>query len=99
MDHLTHATSAFKTWLIVLALIGIVAFQGWLTFTVIGDLGMPDWDYRPIPDVPGESAFTLTHPYHPLPYPQHVLKEQGQEKYPLQILNLHETYDLQGKTR
>ena len=99
MDHLTHATSAFKTWLIVLALIGIVAFQGWLTFTVIGDLGMPDWDYRPIADVPGESAFTLMHPFHPLPYPQHIREEHGREKYPLQILNLHETYDLQGKTK
>jgi hypothetical protein len=75
----------------------IVAVQGWLAFTVIGDLGMPDWDYRPVKDVPGESAYTLTDPYHPLPYPQHVVAEQGAEHYELRILNLYETYKLAGE--
>ena len=97
MNHPEHSTSTFKTWMIVLALVGIVAFQGGLSFFVIGDLGMPDWDYRPIKDVPGESAYTLMHPYHPVPYSQHVIGEQGKESYPLQILNLRETYDLQGE--
>jgi hypothetical protein len=95
-DH-THHESAAKTWFLVLITVAIVAFQGWLAFMVIGDLGQPDWDYRPVADVPGESPFTLTRPYHPLPYPQHVLKRQGEEAYPLRILNLYEEYDLQGE--
>ena len=99
MTHPEHSTSAVKTWLIVIALVAIVVFQGVLSFFVVGDLGMPDWDYRPIKDVPGESAYTLTHPYHLLPYPQHVVAEQGKEQYPLQILNLYETYDLQGTSQ
>jgi hypothetical protein len=86
-----------KTWLIVLACLGIVAFQGWLAHIVIGDLGQPDWDYRPVRDVPGESAYTLTDPYHPLPFPQHVAGQQGAEGYGLQILNLYDAYDLQGE--
>jgi len=96
MEHPEKTRSVFKSWFIVLALVGIVAFQGLLSFGVIGDLGMPDWDYRPIKDVPGESAYTLMNPYHPLPYPQHVRGKQGAEQYPLRILNLYEAYDLRG---
>jgi hypothetical protein len=88
--------SVFRSWLILLALVGIVAFQGILTFGLVGDLGMPGWDYRPVEDVPGESAYTLMPPYHPLPYPQHVQGEAGNEQYPLRILGLEEAYDLQG---
>ena len=92
-----HTTSGPKTWLLVAACVAIVAFQGWLAYTVIGDLGQPDWDYRPIKDVPGESAYTLTEPYHPPPYPQHVDGRQGDEDNPLGILNLYETYELSGE--
>ena len=72
----------FKAWFLILFMVAIVILKGWLAFTVIGDLGQPDWDYRPIKDVPGESPYTLSDPYHPLPYPQHVFKEQGQEENP-----------------
>jgi hypothetical protein len=82
MTHPDHQTSAIKTWLLVLFFVGIVLFQGWLAFTVIGDLGQPDWDYRPIKDVPGESAYATFDPYHALPYAQHVRKEQGREENP-----------------
>jgi hypothetical protein len=82
MEHPDHQTSAIKTWLFVLFFVAIVLFQGWLAFTVIGDLGQPDWDYRPIKDVPAESAFAIWDPYYPLPYAQHVRKEQGQEENP-----------------
>ena len=92
-----HTTSRLKTWLLVAACVAIVASQGWLTWTIIGDLGQPDWDYRPVRDVPGESAYTLTNPYHPLPFSQHVYGRQGDEYNPLRILNLYETYDLSGK--
>ena len=94
-----HPTSWLKTGLLVAACLAIVIFQGWLAHTVIGDLGQPDWDYRPIKDVPGESAYTLTAPYHPVPYPQHVLGAQGKEQNPLRILNLYETYDLAGDAK
>jgi len=82
MEHPEHNPSAVKTWLLILFMVGIVAFQGWLAYTVIGDLGQPDWDYRPIMDVPGESSYTMIAPYHPLPYAQHVLGEQGEEENP-----------------
>ena len=82
MEHSAHEASAFRTWLLVFFCVAIVVFQGWLAFTVIGDLGQPDWDYRPIKDVPAESAYAIFDPYYPLPYAQHVLKEQGREENP-----------------
>jgi hypothetical protein len=85
MEHTKHPSSAFKTWLLVLFFVAIVAFQGWLAYTLIGDLGQPDWDYRPIKDVPGESPYAISDPYHPLPYPQHVRNEQGREENPSQL--------------
>ena len=77
MEQHIHESSAVKTWFLVLLMVGWVAFKGWLAYTVIGDLGQPDWDYRPIPDVPGESAYAIADPYHPLPYAQHVRGELG----------------------
>jgi hypothetical protein len=83
--HPEHAVSSVKTWALVVAMVGIVFFQGWLAWTVIGDLGMPDWDYRPTPDVPGESRYAL---YPPVPHPQHVLGLHGAEGYPQEVLPL-----------
>jgi len=83
--HPEHAPSAVKTWALVAAMVAIVFFQGILAYLVIGNLGMPDWDYRPVADVPGESAYA---DYPPLPNPQHVLGTQGAEAYPLQIMPL-----------
>ena len=77
-----HEASAVKTWFLVLLMVGWVVFKGWLAYTVIGDLGQPDWDYRPIMDVPGESAYAIANPYHPLPYAQHVLGGLGEEEHP-----------------
>jgi hypothetical protein len=85
MDQQEHATSAVKTWLLVMLMVGWVAFKGWLAYTVIGDLGQPDWDYRPIMDVPGESAYAIDNPYHALPYAQHVRGALGQEENPLHL--------------
>jgi hypothetical protein len=86
MEEQIQQTSAFRSWLLILALVAIVAFQGWLAFSLIGDLGQPDWDYRPIPDVPGQSAHAISEPYHALPYPQHVLGKPGADQYPSNIL-------------
>jgi hypothetical protein len=85
MDQPLHETSAVKTWFLILLMVGWVAFKGWLAYTVIGNLGPPDWDYRPILDVPGESAYTINNPYHPLPYAQHVKGALGQEENPSQL--------------
>ena len=98
---MAHEDSAswLKTWLLVAACVLIVVVQGWLAYAVIGDLGMPDWDYRPVADVPGESGYTLIEPYHALPYPQHVYGRQGEEHNPLRVLNLNETYELSGEAQ
>jgi len=85
MEQHMHESSAVKTWFLVLLMVGWVAFKGWLAYTVIGDLGQPDWDYRPIMDVPGESAYAIADPYHPLPYAQHVQGELGKEENPSQL--------------
>ena len=85
MNHSEHETSAVKTWFLIMLMVGWVAFKGWLAYTVIGDLGQPDWDYRPILDVPGESAYAIANPYHPLPYAQHVRGELGKEENPSQL--------------
>jgi hypothetical protein len=83
--HAEHSPSLMKTWLVVAALVAIVIFQGWLAYTVIGDLGMPEWDYRPVPDVYGESPYAM---YPAVPHPQHVRGPQGAEAYPLKALPL-----------
>jgi hypothetical protein len=81
--HAEHSPSLIRAWLWVAAMVAIVVFQGWLAYTVIGDLGMPDWDYRPVPDVYGESPYAM---YPPVPYSQHVRGPQGAESYPLKAL-------------
>ncbi len=67
--------SALKAWLIVLMLVVFILFKGGLAYFVIGDLGQPDWDYRPVKDVPGESAYSY---YPSLPFPQHVRGAKGE---------------------
>ena len=85
MEQTEHNTSAAMTWLLILCMVGWVIFKGWLAFTVIGDLGQPDWDYRPIQDVPGQSAYASSNPYHALPYAQHVRGELGKEENPMHL--------------
>jgi hypothetical protein len=67
--------SAFKTWVIILLILTFIVFKDGLSFFVVGDLGQPDWDYRPVKDVPGESAYAL---YPSVPYPQHVRGAKGE---------------------
>ena len=69
-----HQSSVFNTWLIVILLVLLVLAQGAFSFLVVGDRGQPDWDYRPIKDVPGESPYAI---YEPLPYPQHIRGKRG----------------------
>jgi hypothetical protein len=48
--------------------------KGLFTYLVVGDMGQPGWDYRPVPDVPGESPYAI---YEPLPNRQHVRGRMG----------------------
>lgn len=83
MAYSNYKISAVRTCVLILLMAGWVAFKGWLAWSVIGDLGQPDWDYRPIPDVPGESIYSIDNPpYQPLPYSQHVQGKHGTEENP-----------------
>ena len=76
MENTDHKASQGKTWVIICLLVLLVLVQGGLAYLVVGDLGQPDWDYRPVKDVPGESPYAI---YEPLPYPQHVKGRPGKE--------------------
>jgi hypothetical protein len=69
------AHSVLKTWIIITLILLFIVFKDSLSFFVVGDLGQPDWDYRPMPDVPGESAYAI---YPSMPYPQHIRGEKGE---------------------
>lgn len=65
----------FSDWLVILFLVAIILGQGFFSFFVVGDRGQPDWDYRPVKDVPGESPYAI---YEPLPHGQHVRGDKGE---------------------
>jgi len=75
MENGIQKESAFRTWSIIVLLVLGILFQGFLSFTVVGDLGQPGWDYRPVKDVPGQFPYAV---YQTLPYPQHVRGEKGE---------------------
>ncbi len=70
----THARSELSTWLVILMLLLFIFGKGIFTYLVVGDKGQPGWDYRPVPDVPGESPYAI---YEPLPHRQHVRGRMG----------------------
>jgi hypothetical protein len=77
MEHAEHHQSAVKTWFVVGLLLLWIFFKGGLAYLMIGDRGMPDWDYRPVKDVPGESPYAI---YETLPHIQHVSEDKGEYK-------------------
>lgn len=75
-EHTAHGQhSAFRTWAIIALILLFILFKDVLSLLVVGDLGQPDWDYRPMPDVPGESAYAI---YPSMPYSQHILGKRGE---------------------
>ena len=70
----SHASAA-RTWVLILLIAALILFQGLFSFFVVGDLGQPTWDFRPVKDVPGESPYAI---YKVLPYPQHVRGAEGE---------------------
>lgn len=67
--------SSLKSWFIIILLMLFVLFKGGLAFFVIGDLGQPDWDYRPVKDIPAQSPYAV---YNLLPNQQHVRGDKGE---------------------
>jgi hypothetical protein len=67
--------SARTTWIVIIGLLILILAKGMFTYFVVGDLGQPTWDYRPVADVPGESPYAV---YPPLPHPQHVRGDKGE---------------------
>lgn len=74
MEAPVRETTDFRTWLIIFLLVAMIFSIGAFSFLAVGDRGQPDWDYRPVKDVPGESPYSN---YQPLPYPQHVMGSRG----------------------
>lgn len=75
MEPSDHKESSFASWIIIFLLLAWILGKGFFSFFVVGDLGQPSWDYRPIKDVPGESPYAV---YELLPYPQHVKGAKGE---------------------
>ena len=74
-QHHIEQASALKSWLVIFSLLALILGKGFFAFFVVSDLGQPDWDYRPILDVPAESPYAV---YQLLPHPQHVRGAGGE---------------------
>ncbi|MEW5908267.1 MAG: hypothetical protein AB1659_00545 [Thermodesulfobacteriota bacterium] len=66
---------SLKTWMVILLMLGIIFGKGILAYLVVGDRGVPSWDYGAVQDVPGESIYAV---YPALPYPQHIRGNNGE---------------------
>ena len=75
MSHSTTKDSTWITWIVIVLLLAWILGKGFFSFFVVGDLGQPTWNYRPIKDVPGESPYAV---YQVQPYPQHVKGIKGE---------------------
>ena len=75
MAHSSTKESTLATWIVIVMLLAWIIAKGLFSFFVVGDLGQPTWNYRPIQDIPGESPYAI---YQPLPYPQHIRGAGGE---------------------
>jgi hypothetical protein len=75
MSHSTTKESTWVTWIVIVLLLAWILGKGFFSFFVVGDMGQPTWNYRPIKDVPGESPYAV---YQGQPYPQHVKGAKGE---------------------
>jgi len=75
MSHSTTKDSTWITWVVIVLLLAWILGKGFFSFFVVGDLGQPTWNYRPIKDVPGESPYAV---YQVQRYPQHVKGIKGE---------------------
>jgi hypothetical protein len=70
-----YARSERSTWIMIVMLLLFILGKGLFVYLVVGDKGQPGWDYRPVPDVPGESPYAI---YEPFPNRQHVRGRMGE---------------------
>ncbi|MDZ7598260.1 MAG: hypothetical protein U5J82_08235 [Desulfobacterales bacterium] len=75
METAADKESAVFAWSVVVLLVLLVLGKGFFSFYVVTDRGQPTWDYRAVPDVPGESPYAI---YQPGPYPQHIRGAKGE---------------------
>jgi hypothetical protein len=75
METSAEQIAARKTWIVIIGLLILILAKGMFAYFVVGDLGQPTWDYRPVPDVPGQSPYAV---YAPQAYPQHVRGDKGE---------------------
>ncbi len=75
MEHSTEKETSFISWVVIILLLVWILGKGFFSFFIVGDLGQPSWNYRPIKDVPGESPYAI---YKVEPYPQHVKGDKGE---------------------
>ncbi|MGD8986221.1 MAG: hypothetical protein PVI53_19505, partial [Desulfobacteraceae bacterium] len=59
MEETAHKESTLVTWVVILLCMLLILIKGLFAFSVVGDRGQPDWDYRPVKDVPGESPYAM----------------------------------------
>lgn len=71
----TCEKSEKRSWVILGLILAFILTKGILAFVMVGDRGMPDWDFRAVRDVPGESPYAV---YEVLPHPQHVRGSGGE---------------------
>jgi len=74
MEKSSPHKSKSTTWWVVFALLVVILVKGFYAFFLIGDRGQPTWDYRPLPDVPSQSAYAI---YPKSPTGQHVRGPRG----------------------
>ncbi|MCF8051785.1 MAG: hypothetical protein K9L59_11155 [Desulfobacterales bacterium] len=67
--------SALRTWIVIFLMVVLILAKGAYAFYVVGDRGMPDWDFPVVADVPAESPHAV---YQLLPHPQHVRGARGE---------------------
>lgn len=75
MAELAHQTSLVRSWINIFLMVALILGMGFYSFAVIGDRGMPGWDYGAVADVPAQSPYAA---YELLPHPQHVRGAKGE---------------------
>jgi hypothetical protein len=75
MTHTAENESVWRTWIWIIVMVTIILGKGFWSFFIVSDLGQPTWSYRPVEDVPAQSAYAV---YQLLPFPQHVKGRMGE---------------------
>jgi len=66
---------ASSVWIWIAVMLGIIFIKGLFAFFVVADKGPPDWEYRPVRDVPAQSEYAK---YQLLPHSQHIRGDRGE---------------------